>query len=81
MDISISTLPEPLVSVLAEVSDCTPFAALPLKVVFLIPCRAVEVEEDAVFVVEDLFIQTGNRILKDLGMSFKDLGFSNARFI
>ena len=39
------------------------------------------IEEDALFVVENLFLETGNRILKDLGMSFKDLGFSNARFI
>lgn len=48
-DISISTLPEPLVLVLAEVSDCTPFAALPLKVEFLIPSSALEVELEAVF--------------------------------
>ena len=38
-------------------------------------------EEDALFVVEEQFFETGKWILKDLGMSFKDLGFSNARFI
>ncbi len=39
------------------------------------------IEEDALFVVEEQFLETGKWILKDLGMSFKDLGFSNARFI
>ena len=38
-------------------------------------------EEDALFVVEELMLETEKWILKDLGMSFKDLGFSNARFI
>ena len=39
------------------------------------------IEEDALFVVEEQFFETGKWILKDLGMSFKDLGFSNARFV